>query len=116
MDLPNGADVTEMRCYYQDRSPSYDLEDFDFRLWSRALTEDSKNEIGSVESDPPSRNSPVVASFADSSISGPGDPIVNAQYAYWISVLMDLLDGSSQTPNVNFRGCRITYKLDWVSF
>jgi hypothetical protein len=114
VNLPGRADVTEVRCYYIDDSTGADIASIEFWFWARPITGMTHYLLGYAATSS-TGDSSAVANFADTVITG-DDPIANGSYVYWIDFGMDLTAASTPTHRVNFRGCRITYTLERVSF
>ncbi len=110
--LPEGATITSVRAYYYDNSNIQGFDYFFCGLYRRTPTEISVHQLSFV-------NSPTTRSFTSNNIlqitdSTIDDNIVDKNYQYYVEVVMQQFSGNSSA-DVNFRGCRITYRVDKVS-
>jgi len=109
--LPQGADITEVRCYYSDTIALPDFVTFRFLLHTRGITSSSYTTIG--QNNPPTTQAAGIRNISDTNISGTGDPVDNGSYSYYLQFGLSST-GEGGTDN-KFYGCRIGYQLTQVS-
>ena len=115
LHLPQGADVTELRCYFYDNSTGYQITSAHAWLASHFITGiGSLNTIGDVTLTN-SVNAPTMIELIDSNTFGIGDPINNASYRYTLYVEMFFSGTGNTNVFLRFYGCRVAYQLDRVS-
>ena len=109
-DLPQGAVVTALRCYYYDAAAG-DIDDFDSFFVRRPL--DSVTTTDTLTS----IHNPVDTADAQiRSIEATGsETIDNSANDYFVRITYDLLDGSPGGPSQRFYGCRIAFSMAQAS-
>ena len=117
VDLPNGADISNVRCYYYDNDSTVgdDIEDFDFNLYSRTFSSSAINILASFVGEPGPLATSAIQSYVDTTVSGSGDPVANGSYEYFLRLLFDMPTPSTPGSLVRFYGCRIGYTVDRAS-
>lgn len=133
--LPNGAEITDIRCYYYDNDPNYNITRFDFNFYKREYLQKfaDGNSLEQLLTDP---NDDVSTTGASSSIreliarnrgsssSSTFNHIVdNSRNAYTLRVRLHASDGYSSFASndeagnnrhdsaaLRTYGCRITYE------
>lgn len=107
-DLPQGAEVTRLICYYYDNSTAIDIEDFDIYFRRRAYSSASVTNVISDINDPTNVTSSTVFG-----VSATGSvEIDKLRNEYYIYVLFDLTTASTANSAGRFYGCRVDYRMD----
>lgn len=121
VDLPDGADIDMMTCYYLDNSAAQDLVNIRMRLLSAPhnCPRDTMDDTSCVfplantsvtEEELQNLDSPDMIDYSSDLIQGEGDPVDNANFRYGIHIYFN-----SNTPgrldSLRFYGCKLEYEM-----
>ncbi len=113
--LPQGANISQLLCYFLDDSAGLNWDTSSAFLYSRYLPSQTRNELARVTVNQAARDSNIIFTKYDNSVSGGGDPVDNALYGYWLAVTLDVDGTGTDFYYTRLYGCRIAYYLQEVS-
>jgi hypothetical protein len=107
VNLPDGATVTALDCYYYDNSGTVSM-DVEFVFGRRSW---QGNPLSLVTL--PATTSGTLNAIQRITETNTGDPAINNQtYQYWLYSSMTRTEGSAFDGNTRSYGCRIEYEVD----
>ncbi len=118
IDLPQGANITRLTCYFYDSDPDIGIGELSARLQSRALSSTAYATLAEITTSNTGVDSTNILQNHDSTVLGDGDPVDNSSYAYSLFVDFYLVDetGSAVISRwVRFYGCRLSYQMTGVA-
>jgi len=119
IQLPQGANMSRLTCYYIDNSTLEDIQSLDANLTSRSFLASNITTLGSIHATT-TGNNPDIIQNVDISVFGEGDPIDNRHVMYLLNVEMRLTENTSgenffRYSGIEFYGCKIDYLLGEVA-
>ncbi len=119
IQLPQGAYLSRLTCYFGDNSEIEDIQSLDAYLTSRSFLASNRTTLGSIHATT-SGNNPDIIQNADLSVFGQGDPIDNRHFMYLLEMELLLTENTSgenffRYAFIKFYGCKINYELEEVA-
>lgn len=111
VELPDGAEMTFVSCFFYDNDPTItnDIHVLRFDLYSRLQTSTETTHLADATGDTLGTGNSNLRSVISGVAPGEGNPVDNNAYAYFLTVQMTPVPGSECTDECRFYGCRIGY-------
>lgn len=112
VELPDGAEMTFVTCYFYDNDPTFahDIQVLRFNLFSRPLTSTTSTSLADATGDTLATADPSLQSVTSAVPSGESNPVDNSAYAYFLTIQVTPAPASECTDECRFYGCEIGYK------
>jgi hypothetical protein len=113
VDLPQGALVTALRCYFLDQTPTFDFN-ATVRLNRTNLTTAVQEVMAEISLPTAPRNAPSIFTAEDTSISAPD--IDKASHSYSVFLAFAVTPATAVTSDVRLYGCRLAYAVGRAAY
>ncbi|MFW6012396.1 MAG: hypothetical protein ACOC92_01660, partial [bacterium] len=111
VELPDGAKMTFVSCYFYDNDPAFahDFQVLRFNLLSRPLTSTTSSSLAENEGFTVGTADPSLQSVTSAVSSGESNPVDNSAYDYFLEIQVTPAPASECTDECRFYGCEIGY-------